>query len=99
MTRTHRTHDSEEPVSGHEDEGVDADVGERVDEVLDGLAPEQSERPVVDDVVRAGKGDAQDDEEQVGRGEVQDQHVRRVPHLLVRQHLRGKEEFREIESV
>ena len=39
------------PVPGHEDEGVDGDVGGDVDDVLDGPAPGEAEGPVHEDVV------------------------------------------------
>ena len=39
------------PVPGHEDEGVDGDVGGDVDDVLDGPAPGEAEGPEHEDVV------------------------------------------------
>lgn len=84
----YREDDGEESVEAHEYERVDADVAGGVDEVLDGLAPDQAEGPVVQDVVGGGGGDAEDDEEEVGQGQVQDQHVGRVAHLLVGRHHR-----------
>ena len=80
---TYRAHDRQEPVDGHEDEGVDADVWRHVDEILHGLAPDQPERPVVEGVVGGGERDAEDDEEQVGHRQVEDQNVGGVAHRLV----------------
>ena len=42
------------PVPGHEDEGVDGDVGGDVDDVLDGPAPGEAEGPVHDVVTGSG---------------------------------------------
>ena len=45
------TIEPESPVSSHEDEGVDGDVGGDVDDVLDCPAPGQTEGPEHQDVV------------------------------------------------
>ena len=54
--RGHGEHHRHEPVSSHEDEGVDGDVGGDVDDVLDCPAPGQTEGPEHQDVVtRCGR--------------------------------------------
>ena len=67
---THGEHNSEKSVETHENERVDADVAGGVDQILDGLAPYQTERPMVEDVVRGRGGHAKDDEEEVSQGQV-----------------------------
>ncbi len=37
MLKFYRTNDCQEPIDGHEDEGVDADEGSHVDQILDRL--------------------------------------------------------------
>ena len=53
-------------------------------------APRQPERPVHEDVVAGGGGDADQQEEEVRHGQVQDQQVGRVLHLGVAAHLGGE---------
>ena len=45
------------PVTSHQDEGVDGDVGRDVDDVLHCPAPGQSEGPELEDVVTGSGGD------------------------------------------
>lgn len=72
-------------IEGHEDEGVDADVGGRLDQVLVDLAPGVSEGPVLYGVAEGRERYADDDEDEVGDGEVCDQDVRRVARQLTGQ--------------
>ena len=57
---------TEVAVDRHENEGVDARVGAHMDEVLDHLTPDDSERPDPHHVVGRGEGHAEYDEEQIG---------------------------------
>ena len=71
------------PVSSHEYEGEDGDVGRDVDEVLDCPAPGQTEGPEHQDVVTGRGGDTDQDEEEVRHSQVQYQQVGGVLHLGV----------------
>ena len=53
-------------------------------------APRQPERPVHEDVVAGGGGDADQQEQEVRHRQVQDQQVGRVLHLGVAAHLGGE---------
>ena len=76
------------PVSCHEDQGVDGDVGGDIDDVLHSAAPGEAEGPVHEDVVTGGGGHTHQQEQQVSHRQVQDQEVGRVLHLRVAVNLR-----------
>ena len=78
-----RTIELNPPVSSHEYEGVDGDIGRDVDDVLDRPAPGQTEGPEHEDVVTGRGRDTDQDEQEVRHGQVEDQQVGRVLHLGV----------------
>ena len=75
------------PVSSHEDQGVDGDVGGDIDDVLDSPADGQTKGPVHEDIVAGGGGDTHQDEQEVSHRQVQDQQVGGVLHLGIAPHL------------
>ena len=78
------------PVSSHEDQGVDGDVGGDIDDVLDSPAPGQTKGPVHEDIVACCGWDTDQDEQEVRHGQVQDQQVGGVLHLGIAPHLKKK---------
>ena len=71
------------PISSHQDQGVDGDVGGDVDDVLDCSAHGETKWPVHENIVTGGGGDTDQDEEEIRHRQVQDQQVGGVPHLGV----------------
>ena len=76
-----------EPVTRHEHQGVDGDIGADIDDELDSPAPEETKGPVHKDIVACGEGDAHKDEEEISNSQVQDEQVGGVLHLGVEGHL------------
>ena len=80
-------HPCEEPVTRHEHQGVDGDIGADIDDELGCPAPEETKGPVHEDIVTGGERDTHKDEEEISNSQVQDEQVGGVLHLGVGVHL------------
>ena len=76
------------PISSHQDQGVDGDVGGDVDDVLDCSAHGETKWPVHENIVTGGGGDTDQDEEEICHRQVENQKISRVLHLRITIHLR-----------
>ena len=64
--------DCKEPVTRHEHQGVDGDIGADIDDELGCPAPEETKGPVHEDIVTGGERDTHKDEEEIGNSQVED---------------------------
>ena len=69
------------PVSSHQHKGVNRNISCDIDDVLNSAAPENTERPVHEDVVAGGERNTDEDEQKISNCEVENQQVGRVLHL------------------
>ena len=71
------------PVTSHQHQSVDGDIGCDINDVLDSATPKDAEWPVHEDIVTGSKRNTDENEQEIGNSEVENQQVCCVLHLGV----------------